>query len=219
LIFLKLFSFIKNKWIFWLFFAFIFQFILGKINNNQVVGYSAISVGYPIYINLKPLIGVVDNVSYFGPVLFVFLFLFFKDRNFENLKFHDYFLFFFIFLLIIKPEARHTLFLIPLLSITILEFLNEKVLNTKFIFFVTFSGLLFSKFWYPVHWAHFPPTHLLFSPLTDQSLYQQFPVQHYFMFIGPMMGHLEYFVFLVFELIFGIVFYKYFINKQLHTVA
>jgi hypothetical protein len=195
--------------------AFFFQFVLGRVNNNQVIGYSAISVGYPIYINLKPLIGIVDNLSYYGPVLFVFLFLFFKNGNFENWGFKGYFLFFFLFLLIIKPEARHTLFLIPLLSITILDFIDDKILNFRFILFVSAAGLFFSKFWYPVHWADFPPTHLLFSPSTEQAIYQQFPVQHYFMFIGPMMGHAEYFVFLALELIFGFFFYKFLVKKEL----
>ena len=214
-VFRSLFRYLNSRWVFLLISAFFFQFVLGRVNNNQVIGYSAISVGYPIYINLKPLIGIVDNLSYYGPVLFVFLFLFFKNGNFENWGFKGYFLFFFLFLLIIKPEARHTLFLIPLLSITILDFIDDKILNFRFILFVSAAGLFFSKFWYPVHWADFPPTHLLFSPSTEQAIYQQFPVQHYFMFIGPMMGHAEYFVFLALELIFGFFFYKFLVKKEL----
>ena len=194
-------SWIYSKWIISIVGLFIFQFIVSKINNYHLLGYSGLLVGYPIILNLKPLIGLIDNLNFYGPVIFVFLIYFFFQLSSMEIRISDWFLMFFFFLIIIKPEARHTLFLLPLMSVFLCRFLSGFQISTRFLIVVLAIGAIFSKFWYPTHWAIFPPAYLIFSDATDPKIFQQFPIQHYFMFQGPMMSTISYLIILCLELL------------------
>ena len=213
----KPFQVLKNKWFLILLAFLIFQNRAAHINNHFMIGYSGLFVGYPIILNLKPLIGIVDNLNFYGPVMFLFLISFFRQPSGSRKPMQQDFLFLIFFLIILKPEARHSLFLIPLLSATLLDSLPVHLINIRFTGLVAVLAMLFSRFWYPTHWAHFPPPHLLFSPETDQKIYQEFPVQHYFMFQGPMMAHGPYFVFLAINLLVGYLLWKEF--SRVRTIS
>lgn len=200
---LRPFQVLKNKWFLILLGFLIFQNRAAHFNNHFMIGYSGLFVGYPIILNLKPLIGIVDNLNFYGPVLFLFLISFFHHPSGEKRPMKQDFLFLIFFLIILKPEARHSLFLIPLISATLLESNPIHIITGRFTGIVAVLAIIYSKFWYPTHWAHFPPPHLLFSTETNQKIYQEFPVQHYFMFQGPMMAHGPYFAFLAINLAVG----------------
>jgi len=210
---------IFSKWTMTIIGFFVFQFIVSKINNNHLLGYSGLLVGYPIILNLKPLIGLVDNLNFFGPVIFIFLIYFFWNREKMEIRLADWFLMFFFFLIIIKPEARHTLFLLPLVSVLLCRFLNGFQISNRFLFVVVLVGMFFSKFWYPTHLALFPPAHIIFSKVTDPEIFQQFPIQHYFMFQGPMMSTTSYLIILLVEVFFLRFLFKEFNRLKINSKA
>ena len=181
-------SWISNRWTWAIVAVFVLQFLVAKINNYHLLGYSGLLVGYPIILNLKPLIGLVDNLNFYGPVVFLFLIYFFRSGSRLEIPVQEWFLLFLFFIIIIKPEARHTLFLIPPIALFLLRFLSGYILSRRFVGSVLACGFLFAKTWYPAHWAIFPPAHLLFTPQTDPAIFQQFPIQHYFMHQGPMIS-------------------------------
>lgn len=199
--------FLFQKWTLYFLLFFVVQSVVGRINDYHLLGYGSLMVGYPIYINLKPLIGLVDNLSFYGPVIFVFLIYFFKTKNLD-FKLSDWFLQFIVLFIIIKPEARATLFLLPFIAIFLIQEIDFSNWSTRHLVFLSILGLFFSKCWFPVHWAQFPAGHLLFSPETDQTIYQQFPAQFYFLFQGIMVSYSNYFITLGLEILAGIIIFK-----------
>jgi hypothetical protein len=203
----KPFKILTNPWFVLLATLLLFQNFASNLNNKFMIGISGIFVAYPINLNLKPFIGIVDNLSFYGPVVFLFLILFIRQSSLKNPPLHQGFLYLIFFLVILKPEARHSLFLIPLISLTVLDSIPSHLITVRFAGITAIIAAIFSKFWYPTHWAHFPPPHLLFSSETNQKIYQEFPVQHYFMFQGLMMAHWPYFLFLLLNLVTGYFFW------------
>jgi len=196
-----------QKWTLYFFLFFVIQMVVSKVNNYHLLGYGSLMVGYPIYINLKPLIGLVDNLSFYGPIIFVFLIYFFRNQN-QKFKLSDWFLQFIVMFIIIKPEARATLFLLPFMALFLIDKIDFNTWSNRNLIGLGLIGLFFSKLWFPVHWAQFPSGHLLFSPQTDQSIYQQFPAQFYFMFQGIMVSYGNYFITFGLEIAAGLILYQ-----------
>lgn len=202
-----------QKWTIYFFLFFFVQMVVSKINNYHLLGYGSLMVGYPIYINLKPLIGLVDNLSFYGPIIFVFLLNFYQKKE-EKLTVSEWFLQFIFLFIIIKPEARATLFLLPFMALFLVNKIDFESFSTKEIVGISLIGLFFTKFWFPVHWAEFPAGHLLFSPETGQAIYQQFPAQFYFMFQGIMVSYGNYFITVGFEILAGILLFRMMKRKE-----
>lgn len=196
--------FLFQKWTLYFLLFFVIQSVVSKLNDFHLLGYGSLMVGYPIYINLKPLIGIVDNLSFYGPVIFVFLLYFFRNQD-QDFSLSDGFLQFIVLFIIIKPEARATLFLLPFIAIFLIHRIDFTSWPVKHLIGLSLLGLFFSKCWFPLHWAQFPAGHLLFSPETDQAIYQQFPAQFYFMFQGIMVSYSNFFITVGLEIAAGLI--------------
>jgi hypothetical protein len=147
-----------------------------------------------IYVTFKPFIGIFDNCMFFGPVVMIFLWKLpeFVRKNAGSISALFVSLSFCFFVL--KPEARHMIFLLPFLSIAAVKSIPEASCHPKYGFIIALICLLFSKFWYPCHLAEFPPGYEIFTSKVNHAIFQDFPAQHYFMFQGPMISHQNYFI-------------------------
>lgn len=169
--------------------------ILPSFNNSPAKGFSGnFSIAPPIYLTLKPFIGYFDNIMYLGPVVVLFLLFQFQIWSKKNLNFSYLVFSFFINLFLLKPEARHSLFLLPLLAYVVTTQLDFKLLTQRNLLIFSLVCLAFSKFWYPTYLATFPKAYEIFTPKTNHEIFQLFPIQHYFMFIGPLISHYNYFI-------------------------
>jgi len=129
---------------------------------------------WPLYFCMKPLTGVSEHIHSLG-ILIVFALILWKDIVSESSKLFGIggliILGLFV-LFIIKPEARHALPFVPIISFLVVKVISQNFLEFKNILFVLFLNILFSKIYYPLHIASFSG-----NP-------QEFPAQHYFMFFG-----------------------------------
>jgi hypothetical protein len=183
--------------------------ILAHFNGMPPNGFRGIFIfGAPIYITLKPLIGIIDNIGYFGVVI-IFFFIFLPNFIATHKSFISIYLLTLIScFFMLKPEARHGIMLLPLVGFLVTVSIPEKNLNRSFLILILGFGILFSKVWYPVHLAWFPPGYLIFTSAVNHDIFQEFPAQHYFMFQGPMMSHAAYFFWLAVESIAAIILFK-----------
>ncbi len=172
--------------------------ILIFLNNNPNMNELRVFLGnYWTYLNLKPLIGLLDAVQFFGPVVCLVFVHWNKLLN-KSAEFgvkHIFVLFAALFLIFL-PEARHSLCLLPYLLFLLFTYFDFSQIKTRFIWFLGFSALIVSRYYYPLNWARFPLNHLLFAKETDEAIYQQFPAQHFFMHSGITISHQNYFIFL-----------------------
>jgi hypothetical protein len=195
-------SFLRNFKINFLSIVLIIQFltfILAPIiNNNPLNGVGSVFTTSPfIIINLKPLIGIFDNILFFGPLWLLFYFLRIRMAKSVTQKPFISFVSFVFFIFSLKPEARHSIFLLPIIGVLIAIFMPITFFKPKKVFLFLFLSLLSSKFWYPCHLAVFPPAYEIFTPKVNPAIFQEFPIQHYFMFQGPMISHQNYFIWLL----------------------
>lgn len=172
---------------------FLIQIVVSSWNGNPPKTFAWYFVlGIPLVLNLKPLIGIFDNLVYLGPVIAFFMVNTITGRL--RLTRSQLFLSFFACLFLIKPEARHTNLFLPFLALLVVAAIPEDRLTVRWVAEVFMVAVLFSKIWYPVHWADFPPGYVIFTKGFDMGYFQTFPAQHYFMFQGPMISHAMYLV-------------------------
>lgn len=165
------------------------------LNHNPAKGFTGnFSIGPPIYLTLKPFIGYFDNIMYLGPIILLFLLFQYRFIKFYKLNLSYLFFSFFLNLFLLKPEARHTLFLLPILALLVARFVDVELIRKGELIFFVLLCLLFSKFWYPTYLATFPPAREIFTSKVNHAIFQEFPIQHYFMFIGPLISHVNYFI-------------------------
>lgn len=178
--------------------GFLVYLIAPKFNNMPAKGFTGnFTISPPLYMTLKPLIGLFDHIMFFGPVVLLYLFL--LPKNLQKYQKDDSFLFvsFLFCFFMLKPEARHSLFLLPLISVAVVQSMPKNFFLAKKALPFLFFCLIFSKFWYPCHLAIFPPGYEIFTSKVNHAIFQKFPVQHYFMFQGPMISHANYFLWLL----------------------
>jgi hypothetical protein len=169
--------------------------VLEVLNNREKMNELHILLGnYWTYSNLKPLIGVVDSIQFFGLAVLILLFMLLKiARSVSN--YGHLILIFFTLFLILMPEARHSLITLPFVLFILFNYIDFSAVKTSFFVYTLIFIVLVSKYFYPLHLAEFPPCHLLFPPDTDEAIYQQFPAQHFFMFSGVTISHANYLIF------------------------
>ncbi len=178
--------------------GFLVYLIAPKFNNMPAKGFTGnFTISPPLYMTLKPLIGLFDHIMFFGPVVLLYLFL--LPQNLRKYQKDDSFLFvsFLFCFFMLKPEARHSLFLLPLISVAVVQSLPKGFFQVKIVVPFLFFCLIFSKFWYPCHLAIFPPGYEIFTSKVNHAIFQEFPIQHYFMFQGPMISHANYLLWLL----------------------
>lgn len=186
----------------------ILYLILPSINQFPAKGFTGnFTIAPLIYVTLKPLIGVFDNVMFFGPVMVIFLMnlpVYLKNSCNDSASLLASLC---VCIFALKPEARHSIFLLPIISIVAIKSFPSVFWTTKNVVILTGICLVFSKFWYPCHWAVFPPGYEIFTSKVNHAIFQEFPIQHYFMFQGPMISHQNYFLWLL--VILPLVWYCY----------
>lgn len=157
---------------------------------------------WPLYFCMKPLIGVSEHIHSLGILIF-FALLFWKKIVLESSKFFGLggLLIMGLFVIfVIKPEARHTLPFVPILSFLVIRAIPLKFLNFRNILTLFFANILYSKIYYPLHFASFSG-----NP-------QEFPAQHYFMFFGFSCNYTMY-TFQIIVSILSLLFFKKLFSK------
>lgn len=186
---------------------------LPMVNNRPAKGFTGnFSISPPIYLTLKPFIGYFDNIMYLGPSVLIFLLFQIKILKARQFQFSYLIFSFFLNLFFLKPEARHTLFLFPIMVVILTHYVKEDSLKTSTIVIFSTVCLLFSKCWYPTWLASFPKGYEIFTAKVNHAIFQEFPIQHYFMFIGPFISHENYFLWLL--VILGLSWYCYRFGKK-----
>jgi len=184
---------------FFLLFLIVLQFGLSKINNFAPKGFIGnFTLSPPLYMTLKPLIGLFDNIMFFGLPVILFLFFLPKFINLVNHRVSILFITFFLCLFLLKPEARHTILFLPFLVSIVMLFFKRIQFSRMECLAIFFIGIFFSKVWYPVQLSWFPSAYKIFTSEVNHDSFQEFPAQHYFMFQGPMISHVNYSIWLIF---------------------
>jgi len=177
---------------------FTIQFILVSNIGHPPTSFAGHFIfGVPISVTLKPMIGLFENVANCGLVVLFFVIILPPLIQAKRISYQLLFITFVTAFFLLKPESRHThIFMSAMGLIVVANFPAEK-LTSSFLLSVFGFNFLFSKIWYPVHLAWFAPGYVLFSKGADESVFQEFPAQHYFMFQGLMISHTMYFLWLI----------------------
>ena len=130
----------------------------------------------------KPFIGIISFVIWFGPAIFLAV-INWKKLSEEIHKYGYGLLFFFcgFLLLFLDSESRHTVLIYPFLCAFTLKSLDRVQLNKYFIVTFVLLSVIFSKIWLPI------------NPIPEEpgNLWE-FPMQKYFMNVGPWMSNQPY---------------------------
>ena len=129
---------------------------------------------WPLYFCMKPLVGVSEHIHSLG-IMIVFALLFWRKivlQSSEMFGASGLIILGLFVLFIIKPETRHTLPFVPIVSLLVVKVIPDDFLSIKNTFLLVTTSLILSKIYYPLQLAAFS---------CDP---QVFPAQHYFMFFG-----------------------------------
>ena len=161
---------------------------------------------WSLFINMKPLIGLIDATSYFGIVIPIYLINIREINNFFYQKFAlgGVLVSLLGLTFLIKSESRHLLFFLPFMAIGVVHVISQ--FSEKFLVLSILIALFLSKIWYPLSLAEF-----------DNEQYQQYPAQHYFAFLGPCLAWWPYYLFLTILILVLSVFY--FLKNREYFVA
>lgn len=199
---------IKQRAISYLWVFAILVYLIGNktlvfLNNKPHMNEIRVFLGnYWTYLNLKPLIGLLDAIQFFGPIICLFLVNWNKivKKSLDYGIKHHFILFAALFLIFL-PEARHTLCLLPYLLLLAFMYFDFSQVRNSFVWLLGFAAIIISRYYYPLGLSEFPPNHLLFAKETDHAIYQQFPAQHFFMHSGITISHSVYLVFMIIALL------------------
>jgi hypothetical protein len=143
----------------------------------------------PIYVKTilrlsiaKPFIGIISFVTWFGPLIFMAVINW--KRLAEQIHKYGYGLLFFFcgfLLLFLDSESRHIILFYPFLCAFTLKSLDRAEPNKYFMIAFALLSVIFSKVWFPI------------NPIPEEpgNLWE-FPMQKYFMNIGPWMSNRPY---------------------------
>lgn len=90
----------------------------------------------------------------------------------------------------IGSESRQLTNFLPLIVIMVAEVLNKKIVTWNFVWFFTLLNLIISRFWLPLNHGDWPSLEI--SP---PQVTLEFPLQWYFMNLGPWLSHFMYWIF------------------------
>jgi|688.fasta_scaffold212920_2 hypothetical protein len=196
-----------------LIFEILIYLFLPSFNQFPAKGFTGnFTISPLIYVTLKPLIGVFDNIMFYGPVMLLFMLNLPQYLKENKNDVAALLLSLCVCIFALKPEARHSVFLLPLLSLVVVKSLHSTFWNRKNVLILGVVCLIFSKFWYPCHLATFPPGYEIFTSKVNHDIFQEFPIQHYFMFQGPMISHANYFLWMV--IIVPLAWACYWLNRK-----